>query len=519
MQGCPLPLPFQIHCIARAIWRNYCTNIVITSKTLYPKSLKGDPKPIFRCQCDPSTVHAPALVPESADHSTKQTTLLVEAFHEKQRLKDLLERLNMKDSSPLQILQDEGDWPKEHFWAVIRFLRHASRAKEILQVFDVWNNTEKSRINEFNYEMIIGCLGEEGLMEEAVLAFKEMKSHGLHPSLQIYHSIIHGYARNCEFDDALSYLNEMKDVNLAPETDTYEGLIEAYGKCRMYDEMGMCVKKMELDGCLPERSTYNLLMRESARGGLLTRMERIYQTMRSKRMNFQPSTLIAMLEAYVDFGIVEKMERVIRRVLNSKTYLKEHLVRKMARVYIENYMFSRLEDLGLNVSSKTGRTDLFWCLRLLSHACLLSRKGMDSIILEMEEEKIPWNVTVANIILLAYLKMKDFTRLRALLAELPTLGVKPDIVTVGILFDAKMNGFNGKGIEETWRRMGLINWSVEMNTDALVLSAFGKGYFLKKCEQAYSSLEPEAREDKRWTYRYLVDMVAKHSERPSAEES
>jgi pentatricopeptide repeat protein len=90
----------------------------------------------------------------------------------------------------------------------------------------MWRDVEKTRINEFNYEKIIGLLGEEGLMEDAVTAFMEMKSFGLCLSLEVYNSIIHGYARNGKFDDALFYLNQMNEMNLSPESDTYDASIK-----------------------------------------------------------------------------------------------------------------------------------------------------------------------------------------------------------------------------------------------------------------------------------------------------
>lgn len=366
---------------------------------------------------------------------------------------------------------------------------------------------DKSRINEFNYAKIIGLLSQEDLAEESVLALEGMKTHGLKPSLEIYNLVIHCFARKGEFDRALYFLNELKANNLIADTETYDGLIQSYGKYKMYDELDECVKKMESDGCLPDHITYNLLIQEFSRGGLLKRMERVFQTVLSKKMGLQSSTLVVMLEAYANFGIIEKMENAYRRVLNSKTSLKDDLIRKLAEVYIENYKFSRLADMGLDLASVTSRTDLVWCLRLLSHACLLSRKGLDSIVKEMEAKNVPWNATVANTILLAYLKMKDFTRLRILLLELSTRHVKPDIVTVGILFDANRIGFNGTTALNTWRRTGFLDEAVEMNTDPLVLSAFGKGNFLQSCEEMYSSLEPEARKKKIWTYQNLIDLV------------
>ncbi|KAH7521538.1 hypothetical protein FEM48_Zijuj07G0044200 [Ziziphus jujuba var. spinosa] len=441
--------------------------------------------------------------------SATHTTLLVETFHQHRSLKALLKKLSKKDSCPLQVLSEDGDWSREHFWAVIGFLKHASRFNEILQVFDMWKQIEESRINELNYNKIIKLLGEENLVEEAVKLFLEMKKYELCPSLESYNSIIHGYARKGNFDEALRFLNEMKEMNVAPETDTYEGLIEAYGKHKMYDEMGMYVKKMELNGCPPDHITYNMLIREFSRAGLLKRMERVYQTMLSKRMRLRSSTLVAMLEAYARFGILEKMEKVYMRILDSKTRLPDNLIRKLAEVYIANYMFSRLDILGVDLSSRHGGTYLAWCLRLLSHACLLSRKGMDSIIREMEEAEVSWNITIANIIMLTYLKMKDFTRLRISFSKLLTHNLMPDLVTVGILFDAKNMGFDGAETLEIWRRIGFLYKAVEMNTDPLVLTAFGKGHFLRNCEMAYSSLEPEVRGKETWTYHSLINLVFK----------
>ncbi|XP_043720489.1 pentatricopeptide repeat-containing protein At4g14190, chloroplastic [Telopea speciosissima] len=477
-----------------------------------------------------STIHFPLFPSHSAlstqfkshaqhtslQHSTeKHTTLLVETFHENRILKTLFGKLSRMNSNPLQILQDDGDWSKDHFWAVMRFLKETSRSKEALQVFDMWKNIEKSRINEVNYGKLIEFLGEVGLMDEAASLLRDMKSNALSPSLEIYNSLIHGFARKGEFDNALFYFEEIEEMKLKPLTKTYNGLIQAYGDYRMYDEMNSCVKRMELEGCVPDDDTYNVLIRELARGGLIRRMERVYRTLLSKRMSLQSSALIAMLEVYVNLGILEKMEKAYRKVLNTKTPLNEGLIRKLARVYIENHMFSRLEDLGLDIASRKGRTDLFWCLRLLSQACLLSKKGMSSIAYEMEIAKSSWNITVANIIALAYLKMRDLRLLDAVLSDIQTKSVKPDIVTIGVFFDADDVGFDGMRALDAWRGMGLLEESVAMDTDPLVLTAFGKGHFLRSCEEMYSSLGPEAREKRVWTYHDLIENVLKHNGKSS----
>ena len=98
-------------------------NIKVFSGTQFPKATR---------YCCLSSLRPSPPAPHSSSSKT-HTTLLVETYHHHRRLKALLERLE-KDSCPLQILRDDGDWTKDNFWAVIRFLRHASRSNEILQV-------------------------------------------------------------------------------------------------------------------------------------------------------------------------------------------------------------------------------------------------------------------------------------------------------------------------------------------------------------------------------------------------
>ncbi|KAL9332825.1 hypothetical protein ACSQ67_002435 [Phaseolus vulgaris] len=438
---------------------------------------------------------------------SKHRTLLVETYHHHDSLRVLLAKLEREDSNPIHILAQDGDWSKDHFWAAVRFLKNASRFVEILQVFDMWKEIEKSRISEFNYNKIIGLLCEDEMMEEALSAFQEMKVQGMKPSLDTYNPIIHGFSKAGKFSDALRFLDEMKESGLEPDSETYDGLIGAYGKFQLYDEMGECVKKMELEGCSPDHITYNILIQEYARAGILQRMEKLYQRMLSKRMRLQSSTFVAMLKAYTTFGIVEKMEFFFRKVLNSQSCLEDDFIRKMAEVYIKNYMFSRLEDLALDLCSAFGESDLVWCLRLLSYACLLSKKGMDIVVKEMQDAKINWNVAFANIIMLAYVKMKDFRHLRILLSQLRINRLGPDIVTIGIVLDASRIGFDGRGALESWRRMGYLDRVVELKTDSLVLTAFGKGHFLKSCEEVYTSLHTEDRERKKWTYNDLIALL------------
>lgn len=129
---------------------------------------------------------------------------------------------------------------------------------------------DPSRINETNYEKILRLLCAERSMNEEVLALPSMiNDYEINPSLRIYKSIIHGYADNGKFEEAMLYLNQMKENGVLPETETYDRLIEGYGKWQRYGEIVSCVKRMEAEGCARDHITYNLLVCEFARGGFL----------------------------------------------------------------------------------------------------------------------------------------------------------------------------------------------------------------------------------------------------------
>ncbi|PWA98793.1 Pentatricopeptide repeat-containing protein [Artemisia annua] len=413
----------------------------------------------------------------------------------------VFEKLNDKELNPVQILENDGDWSSGLFWAVVGFLNQTSRSKCVIKVFDRWISKDGSRVSEFNYERIIRLLVEEGLVGYAVMALKDMKDiHGIQASPVIYDLIIRGFIEKGRFEDAMFHLNEMEIIEIKPHTSTYNELIKAYAQNGLYDDMAKCVKRMESNGCFPDQATYNLLIREFSRAGLIKRMERTCRFVMSKKMDFEASTMVAMLEAYANFGDLEKMEKVYRKVLRlkPKIYLDDVLIQKVATVYIENFMFSRLHDMGINHYSRTGN-NIAWCLRMLAHACLLSRAGMESVVREMDYKKVKWNVTIANIMLFAYAKMNDFGHFKTVLLEMEAQNLKPDIVTCGVLYDT--HSFDGL---DSWRKTGFFEDVVEFKTDPLVLVAFGKGDFVRTVE------ELDDTKNKVGTYEHLIKLVKQH---------
>ncbi|MQM19778.1 hypothetical protein Taro_052792 [Colocasia esculenta] len=415
-------------------------------------------------------------------------------------------------SRPLRFLDEQKG--SDHLCSressiVVRLLpEETGSTGDACQMFDVLASRELSQVTGADHSRIIRLLCEEGSVEEANRVLREMAELGLRPSLSVYDSVVHALAREGDFRGAWDAMGRMTETGLAAVPETYHGLIRAYGKARMYDEVSKCVKAMASTGCSPNEVTYNILIVEYARGGLLERMEGAHRTLLSKRMRLLPSTLVVMLETYADLGVVAKMEKAYRNCLRSKAHLKESLVRKLALVYIKHLRFARLEELGNEVATRTGRVLLVWCLLLLCSALLSSQKGMESIAREMRIAQVSPRITFTNIMASAHAKMKNYRDLNLLLSQIGASGIRPDLVTVGILFDACANGFDGTRVLDVWRKHRFLERRAEMDTDPLVVAAFGKGPFLLRCEEQFSAVGPEVRGKRAaWTYVDLIRLV------------
>ncbi|XP_031487539.1 pentatricopeptide repeat-containing protein At4g14190, chloroplastic [Nymphaea colorata] len=319
-------------------------------------------------------------------------------------------------------------------------------------------------------------------------------------------------------EEAKHFLKQLEGDNLDCQAIAF--LIQAYGRLGLYDDLSRFAKSV---GHLLDEATYNLLLVEFASAGLVGKMEEHARRLLSARLPLKPKTKTAMLEAYANLGCLQKMDDAFFANRNRSTFVPgDRLVRKMAMVYLQNYRFSRLEDLGRQVSLRAGRrTPLACCLELLSHACILSRKGMDAVAREVKAAGV-WadDASFANAVALAYLKMKDPKSLSWWLASQFRIlphgggdGVRPDMVTFGVAMDGYSSGLLGDGgVLQQWVKRGFLNEAAATRTDPLVIAAFGKGAFHRACEERYMTLHLNSREKElsSCSYQELLRLVSVH---------
>ncbi|XP_078447578.1 pentatricopeptide repeat-containing protein At3g42630-like [Wolffia australiana] len=340
-----------------------------------------------------------------------------------------------------------ASFTSEELWAAVNFLIQANRHSDALHLFDEWRSISPSLSSPSNLSKMAQLLASAGAVAEASAIVAAIANTGLGP----------------------------------PPVSVYNAMIRALGKKKMFDELSKLVKTMRSGGPQPDAATFNLLIMIFAQGRLLRKMEEAHRTVLSRKMYLLPGSVAAMVEAYAELDRVSDMEKMYRRLLAYPVFqLQDDLIRKIAMAYIRNYKFSGLEELGNDVAARAGRSYVVWLLLLLGSGLFLSRRGMASVEREMGSAMVGSDISFVNIMALAHAKMKGFRDLEDLLLGFGKDGIlKPDLITVGVVFDACSCGFDAGRVIDVWRRRGFLERKVVLETDPLVVAGFGKGNFVQ----------------------------------------
>ncbi|KAL3698290.1 hypothetical protein R1sor_012366 [Riccia sorocarpa] len=106
--------------------------------------------------------------------------------------------------------------------------------------------------NHFAYTALIENLAGAKRFEEAEKLMKEMSiDDGCLPDTKTYNSLIRGYFRFCNTNEAIDMYNVMKNMGSKPDSDTFEILIRGLEKAGRKDELKEVMEEMRQLGVVP----------------------------------------------------------------------------------------------------------------------------------------------------------------------------------------------------------------------------------------------------------------------------
>ncbi|KAB5568747.1 hypothetical protein DKX38_002540 [Salix brachista] len=123
--------------------------------------------------------------------------------------------------------------------------------------------------NIFNYSALMSGFCKEGRLEEAMDAFKEMKSFGLKQDTVGYTTLINYFCRFGRIDEAMVLLEEMKETKCKADVVTVNVLLRGFcGEGRTEEALGM-LNRLSSEGIYLNKASYRIVLNSLCQKGEL----------------------------------------------------------------------------------------------------------------------------------------------------------------------------------------------------------------------------------------------------------
>ena len=318
-------------------------------------------------------------------------------------------------------------------------------------------------------------------VRKSINIIKAMNDDGYEASASTYAALIKAHATADDGDPQVAEktLDEMKTRGVEPTHEVYHSLIEAWGNDGEPQEAKRVFENMIKAGIQPTESTWCCLIRSSIRGGSAVELaEQILDEMVCR--NCQPSsqTYNEIIKAYADRGDYEKARAVIdqmweegipRDVFSWNAILRASLASSPDKLATEKILDEMWEDgvdpiassYNMIIESYAAESNIVECQRLLKLMLEYGIKpntksflpivqvfaGVDpekayQIIKDMQRQNIEPDVEMYNLLIDAWAQKGSVKRASQIVAEMKREGIFPNEWTLSSLVRGNFAGMH-----------------------------------------------------------------------------
>ncbi|GJN29885.1 hypothetical protein PR202_gb18147 [Eleusine coracana subsp. coracana] len=227
------------------------------------------------------------------------------------------------------------------------------------KVIHVWNQMREASVppNQFTYTVVISSYAKEGLLEEAMEVFAEMRrKKKFVPEEATYSLLISLSSKHSKGEQSLRLFEEMKGQGILPSNYTCASLLALYYKNEDYSKALSLFSEMERSKIVPDEVIYGILVRIYGKLGLYEDAQHTFEEIEEAGLLSDEQTYVAMAQVHMNVGNYDRALKVLESM-------------KIRNVIYEAGTSKKARALILNMREKDFQFDEDLCMTVMEFYC------------------------------------------------------------------------------------------------------------------------------------------------------